>query len=151
MLEEDLSLRDVAQQELHGDAQLGHVLLKAWSRVLGSLPPGLQEMTVSLGVGQLDGLDTTQVVVVPGSDGRSDLVKYEAHLLLPGPLAVARLLGEGGLQDQLVRLVVQVVVEIVPQQAVDKDGLRIEQSGLVCDQSQTRSPVPRSHSSAWRF
>ena len=69
MLEEDLSLRDVSQQELHGDAQLGHVLLEAWSRVLGSLPPRLQEMTVSLGVGQLDSLDTAQVVIVPRSDG----------------------------------------------------------------------------------
>ena len=67
-LEKHLSLGDVAQQELHGDAQLGHVLLEAWSRVLGSLPPGLQEMTVSLGVGQLDSLDTAQVVVVPSSD-----------------------------------------------------------------------------------
>ena len=69
MLEEDLSLRDVAEQELHGDAQLGYVLLEARSRVLGSLPPRLQEMTVSLGVGQLDSLDTAQVVIVPRSDG----------------------------------------------------------------------------------
>ena len=80
---------------------------------------------MSLGVCQLDGLDATQVVVVPGSDGRSDLVKYQAHLLLPGPLAVAGLLREGGLEDQLVRLVVEVVVQIVPQQAVDQDSLEI--------------------------
>ena len=69
MLEEDLSLRDVAQQELHGDAELGHVLLEARRRVLGSLPPRLQEVTVGLGVGQLDSLDTAQVVIVPRSDG----------------------------------------------------------------------------------
>ena len=45
--------------------------------------------------------------------------------LLPGPLAVTGLLREGGLQDQLVRLVVEVVVQIVPQQAVDQDSLEI--------------------------
>ena len=69
LLEEDLSLRDVAQQELHGDAELGHVLLEAGCRVLWSLPARLQEMTVSLRVGQLDSLDAPQVVVVPSSDG----------------------------------------------------------------------------------
>ena len=121
-LKEDLPLRDVAQEELHGYAELGHVLLEAGRRILRSLPARLQQMTVGLGVGQLDGLDTTQVVVVPSSRGRSDQVRGQAHLL-PGPLAVARLLGEGGLQDQLVRLVVQVVVQIVPQQTVDQDGL----------------------------
>ena len=68
MLEEDLSFRDVAQQELHGDAELGHVLLEPGRRVLWSLPARLQEMTVSLGVSQLDSLDTAQVVVVPSSD-----------------------------------------------------------------------------------
>ena len=45
--------------------------------------------------------------------------------LLPGPLAVTGLLREGGLQDQLVRLVVEVVVQIVPQQAVNQDSLEI--------------------------
>ena len=104
LLEEDLSLRDVSQQELHGDAQLGHVLLEAWSRVLGSLPPGLQEMTVSIGVGQLDSLDTAQVVVIPRVAEVRFGVKYQDHPLLPGPLAVARLLGEGALQHQLVSL-----------------------------------------------
>ena len=68
-LEEDLSLRDVAQQELHGDAELGHVLLEPGRRILWSLSAGLQEMTVSLGVSQLDSLDAAQVVVVPSSDG----------------------------------------------------------------------------------
>ena len=69
LLEEDLSLRDVAQQELHGDAELGHVLLEAGRRVLRSFPARLQQMTVGLGVGQLEGLVTAQVVVVPSSDG----------------------------------------------------------------------------------
>ena len=88
MLEEDLSLRDVAQQELHGDAELGHVLLEAGSRVLRSLPARLQEMTVSLRVGQLDSLDAPQVVVVPSSDGGqiwSNILissSYLAHSLL---------------------------------------------------------------------
>ena len=63
-------------------------------------------MAVGLGVGQLYGLDPAQVVIVPR------------------PLAVTGLLREGGLEDQLVRLVVQVVVEIVPQQTVDKHGLQ---------------------------
>ena len=43
---------------------------------------------MSLGVIQLEGLDPSQVVVVPR------------------PLVVAGLLGEGGLEDQLVSLVV---------------------------------------------
>ena len=63
---------------------------------------------MGLGVGQLDGLDPAQVVVVPR------------------PLAVAGLLREGGLEDQFVRLVVQVVVQIVPQQTVDQDGLGLQ-------------------------
>ena len=63
---------------------------------------------MSLGVGQLDGLDPAQVVVVSS------------------PLAVARLLREGGLEDQLVRLVVEVVVEIVPQQTVDQNSLELQ-------------------------
>ena len=90
MLEEDLPLRDVAQQELHGDAELGHVLLEAGRRVLRSLPARLQQMTVGLGIGQLDGLDTAQVVVVPSSgevrlgqmSGVTPLLSYLAHSLL---------------------------------------------------------------------
>ena len=87
MLEEDLPLRDVAQQELHGDAELGHVLLEAGSGVLWSFPARLQQMTVGLGVSQLDGLDTTQVVVVPSREGvRSGQISatttYLAHSLL---------------------------------------------------------------------
>ena len=61
---------------------------------------------MSLGVIQLEGLDPSQVVVVPR------------------PLVVAGLLGEGGLEDQSIRLVVQVVVEIVPQQTVDQHSLQ---------------------------
>ena len=61
---------------------------------------------MGLRIGQLDGLDPSQVVVVPR------------------PLAVAGLLGEGGLEDQSIRLVVQVVVEIVPQQTVDQHSLQ---------------------------
>ena len=90
------------------------MLLEAGCRVLWSLPARLQEMTVSLRVGQLDSLDAAQVVVVPGSHTGGQIWS-NIRSLLPGPLAVAGLLGEGGLQDQLVRLVVQVVVQIVPQ------------------------------------
>ena len=87
---------------------------------------------MSLGVGQLDGLDPAQVVVVSS------------------PLAVARLLREGGLEDQLVRLVVEVVVEIVPQQTVDEDGLECKKNNLTpwAAASQRVSPDPRSRSSA---
>ena len=63
---------------------------------------------MSLSVIQLEGLDPSQVVVVPR------------------PLVVAGLLGEGGLEDQLVSLVVQVVVKVVPQQAVDKNCLALK-------------------------
>ena len=52
--------------------------------------------------------------------------------LLPGPLAVTGLLREGGLQDQLVRLVVEVVVEVVPQQAVDQHSLTLEIISQCC-------------------
>ena len=104
------------------------MLLEARGGVLRSFPPGLEEMAVGLRVGQLDGLDPAEVVVVPG------------------PLAVARLLGEGGLKHELVRLIVEVVVEIVPQQAVDENGLRIIQSCPASCQSETRSPVLRNHS-----
>ena len=84
------------------------MLFKPCSRVLGSFPCGLQKVLVSLSVIQLEGLDPSQVVVVPR------------------PLVVAGLLGEGGLEDQLVSLVVQVVVKVVPQQAVDQDSLAFE-------------------------
>ena len=88
MLEEDLPLRDVAQQELHGDAELGHVLLEAGRGVLWSFPARLQQMTVGLGVSQLDGLDTAQVVVVPSSEEEGQVwsnirdATYLAHSLL---------------------------------------------------------------------
>ena len=42
------------------------------------------------------------------------------------PLVVAGLLWEGGLEDQFVRLVVQVVVQVVPQQAVDQHCLALK-------------------------
>ena len=121
-LKEDLPLRDVAQQKLHGDAQLGHVLLEAGRRVLRSFPARLQQMTVGLGVGQLDGLDTAQVVVVPSN---GEVRSGHMSDVLPGPFAVAGLLREGGLEHQLVRLVVEVVVQVVPQQTVDQNGLEV--------------------------
>ena len=77
---------------------------------------------MGLRISQLNGLDPSQVVVVPR------------------PLAVAGLLGEGGLQDQLVRLVVQVVVEVVPQQTVDQHGLALE----VIPQSGSPEPCVQS-------
>ena len=139
MLEEALSLRDVAQQELHGDAQLGHVLLEARSRVLRSLAAGLQEVTVSLGVSQLDSLDAAQVVVVPSSHTGGQIWS-NIRSLLPGPLAVAGLLGEGALEHEFVRLVVEVVVEVVPQQTVDQHGLALE----VIPQSSSPEPCVQS-------
>ena len=47
-------------------------------------------------------------------------------VVVPCPLVVAGLLREGRLKDQFVRLVVQVVVQVVPQQAVDQDCLALK-------------------------
>ena len=93
---------------LHETCHLGDMLFEPCSRVLRSLPCRLQKVLVSLCVVQLEGLDPPQVVIVPC------------------PLVVACLLREGGLEHQLVRLVVQVVVQIVPQQTVDQDGLGLK-------------------------
>ena len=64
--EEDLSLRYVAQKKLHSDAELGHVLLEPGGRVLRRLAGRLQKVLVRLTIVQLDSLDPSQVVVVPG-------------------------------------------------------------------------------------
>ena len=47
-LEKHLSLGDVAQQELHGDAQLSHVLLEPVGGVLRRLPGALHQVLVRL-------------------------------------------------------------------------------------------------------
>ena len=84
------------------------MLFEPCSRVLRSLPCRLEKVLVSLCVVQLEGLDPPQVVVVPC------------------PLVVACLLREGGLEHQLVCLVVKVVVQVVPQQAVDQNRLALK-------------------------
>merc|ERR1719352_1963472 len=60
-----LALRDVSKQQIHSNRQLGDMLFEACSRILGSLPCRLKQVLVSFGVIQLEGLDPTQVVVVP--------------------------------------------------------------------------------------
>merc|ERR1719234_1639146 len=60
-----LALRDVSKQQIHSDRQLGDVLFEASSRVLRSLPCRLEKVLVSFSVIQLEGLDPSQVVVVP--------------------------------------------------------------------------------------
>ena len=83
---------------------------------------------MSFGVIQLEGLDPSQVVVVPR------------------PLVVAGLLGEGGLEDQLVSLVVQVVVQVVPQQAVDQNCLALKVVSQGCSsQASVKSGSARGH------
>ena len=54
------------------------------------------------------------------------------YVPLPCPLAVAGLLGEGALKHELVSLVVEIVVKIVPQQAVDQDSLTLEIISQCC-------------------
>merc|ERR1719234_1238976 len=103
-----LALWDVSKQQIHSDRQLGDMLFEARGRILGSLPCRLEKVLVSLSVIQLEGLDPSKVVVVPC------------------PLIVAGLLREGRLENQLVRLVVQVVVEVVPQKTVDENGLTLK-------------------------
>merc|ERR1719180_523498 len=60
-----LALWDVSKQQIHSDRQLGDMLFEARSRILRSLPCRLEQVLVSFGVIQLEGLDPTQVVVVP--------------------------------------------------------------------------------------
>merc|ERR1712192_143697 len=60
-----LTLRDVSEQQIHSNRQLGDMLFEACSRVLRSLPCRLKQVIVSFSVIQLEGLDTPQVVVVP--------------------------------------------------------------------------------------
>ena len=67
-LEKHLSLGDVAQQELHGDAQLSHVLLEPVGGVLRRLPGALHQVLVRHGVVQLGGLDAALVVIKPGEE-----------------------------------------------------------------------------------
>ena len=67
LLKEDLPLGDVSQQQLHGDAQLGHVLLEPIGRVLGSFSGTLNQIFVGLGVVQLYRLDTSLIIVKPAT------------------------------------------------------------------------------------
>merc|ERR1719234_229790 len=60
-----LALWDVSKQQIHSNRHLGDMLFEACSRVLRSLPCRLEKVLVSFSVIQLEGLDTTQVVVVP--------------------------------------------------------------------------------------
>merc|ERR1719234_1822515 len=60
-----LALWDISQQQIHSNRQLSDVLFEACSRVLRSLPCRLEKVLVSFSVIQLEGLDPTQVVVVP--------------------------------------------------------------------------------------
>ena len=62
------------------------------------------------------------------------------------PLVVAGLLWEGGLEDQFVRLVVQVVVQVVPQQAVDQHRLALKVVSQGCSpQASVKSGSARCH------
>ena len=62
------------------------------------------------------------------------------------PLVVAGLLWEGGLEDQFVRLVVQVVVQVVPQQAVDQNCLALKVVSQGCSsQASVKSGSARGH------
>ena len=79
LLLEDLPLGDVPQQQLHGDAQLGHVLLESIGRVLGSFSRTLNQIFVGLGVVQLYRLDTSLIIVEPGTTNR------KKNLLIPHP------------------------------------------------------------------
>merc|ERR1719376_1396108 len=60
-----LTLWDVSKQQIHSNRQLGDMLFEARSRVLRSLPCRLEKVFVSFSVIQLEGLDPSQVVVVP--------------------------------------------------------------------------------------
>ena len=103
------------------------MLLEPVGGVLGRLPGALHQVLVRHGVVQLGGLDAALVVIKPGEKRAYFwfLIKLQENLL-PGPLAVAGLLGEGAFEHQLVCLVVQVVVKVVPQQAVDKNCLALK-------------------------
>lgn len=82
-------------------------LFEANSSMLRGLSNGLQKVLVGCRVFQLNSLDTAEIVEVAG------------------PLVVARQLGENRLGHQLVCLVVQMIMEIIAQQAVDQHGLTL--------------------------
>lgn len=137
---EGLPLGDVAEQQVDGDGELGHVLLEAGGRVLRRLAGGLEKVLVALRVVQLEGLDAAQVVVVPaggggGEGGRGHL----AHsLLLASSVDFCTSLSAWRCRLQcrshctivtvgnIWHLVGQIVVEIVPEHAVDEDRLALE-------------------------
>ena len=83
-LEEDLPLGDVPQQQLHGDAQLGHVLLESIGRVLGSFSGTLNQIFVGLGVVQLYRLDTSLIIVEPATTKCQNPYYYPQLALLGG-------------------------------------------------------------------
>ncbi len=85
-----------------------HRLVKAGRRdVLRSFPDRLLKEAVRRCVVELNCADPAQVVHVSGE------------------LVVVRRLGEDTLADKLVRLVVKVVMQVVPQQKVHERGLAV--------------------------
>ena len=134
-----MPLWNISKQKVHSDTKLSHMLFEPCSRVLWSLPSTLQQVLVSLGVVQLHSLDTTQVVIIPTiagyyrryfliiiKDSRITGIELLSQYNVPGPLIVAGLLWECAFQHQLVCLVVEVVVQVVPEQAIDQDSLALE-------------------------
>lgn len=116
---EEPAVGDVAHEQLDDDEGLVHGLEEARRGLgRGRAPDGLLQVRVRVGVVELHGLDAPEVVVVPRE------------------LRVARGRGEGGLGDELVGLVVEVVGDVAAQEAVDEGGLRFiivpQRRGALC-------------------
>lgn len=105
-------------------------LFEAHCRVLWSLPQSVGQSSAGLRVLQLDGLDPTCRVTHVLSPLRYRLtcegqVWLTCVVEVSGPLVVVGELGEHGFGHELLGLVVQVEVQVVPQQQVEQHGLTV--------------------------
>ena len=105
LIPKHMPLRNLPEQQLHHNKQLSSSLLEPYRCVLGSLPDGLVQVLEGFRVFQLGCLDLAQVEQVPCA------------------LVVVRVLREGGLTDELLCLLVQVVVYVVAQEQVQEHRL----------------------------
>ena len=105
---EEASLRNVAHEQLHNNEELVHGLEEAWGGLgRGRAPDCLLQVRVRRGVIELHGLDATQIVMVSSK------------------LGVPSRRREICLCNQLVRLVIKIVVQVVAKQEVNEHRLAL--------------------------
>jgi hypothetical protein len=105
---EESPIRNVSHQKFHHDRELVDCLVEAGcSRRWRSTTNGLLQVRVCCGIVELYSSDAAEEIMVAGM------------------LRVTGRCREGGLENELVGLVVKVVVEVVTEQTVDERGLRL--------------------------